>query len=68
MKLYIRGAASALFVVLLLGIVFRAAAQRYDAPQELRASQILPREMVTGPNHRVDERVINDGFQNHYKI
>jgi hypothetical protein len=24
--------------------------------------------MVTGPNHRVDERVINDGFQNHYKI
>ncbi len=68
MKLYIRGAASALFVVLLLGTVFSAAAQQYDSPQELRASQILPPEMVTGPNHRVDERVINDGFQNHYKI
>jgi hypothetical protein len=24
--------------------------------------------MITGPNHRVDERVLNDGFQNHYKI
>ncbi len=68
MQLYMQGAAVALFVVLMLGTALRAEAQRYDSPLEFRASQILPREMVTGPNHRVDERVINDGFQNHYKI
>jgi len=68
MKLYIRGVALALFVILLFGTALKAAAQRYDAPPEFRASQILPPEMVTGPNHRVDQRVINDGFQNHYKI
>ena len=58
----------ALFVVLLLGTALRAAARRYESSPVLKASQILPRELVSGLNHRVEERVINDGYQNHYKI
>ena len=68
MKLHIRGAALALFVILLFGTALRAAAQRYESPLALKASQILPRELVSGLNYRVEERVINDGYQNHYKI
>ena len=68
MKLHIRGAALALFVILLFGTALRAAAQRYESSPVLKASQILPRELVSGLNYRVEERVINDGYQNHYKI
>lgn len=34
----------------------------------LKAGKILPAELLSGPNHRVDERVRNDGFLNHYNV
>jgi hypothetical protein len=40
----------------------------YESLPVLSASKILPPELLTGPNHRVQERVINDGFLNIYTI
>jgi len=60
---------SALVMISLLGIVFPALAQQgYEAPPVLSASKILPPELLSGPNHRVQERVTNDGYLNTYQI
>lgn len=40
----------------------------YESIPVLSASKILPPELLTGPNHRVQERVTNDGFLNIYTI
>ncbi len=59
----------ALCGVLLLGLVLTAAAQvRSEIATALRASEILPPDLLSGTNFRVDERVLNDGYLNHYKI
>ena len=44
------------------------AQQRYETAPVLNASQILPPELLSGPNHRVQERVTNDGYLNTYQI
>ena len=41
---------------------------QYENPGTLKASQILPKELLSGPNHRVDEAVTSDGFLNIYTI
>ncbi len=40
----------------------------YEAAAELQASKILPPELLSGPNHRVEEKVANDGYLNTYRI
>jgi len=40
----------------------------FEAPPTFSASEILPADLLSGPNHRVDERVANDGFMNRYLI
>ncbi len=35
---------------------------------ERRASEILPEGMVSGPHYTIDERVVTDGFTNHYTV
>jgi len=40
----------------------------YESAPALSASKILPPEFLSGPNHRVQERVVNDGFLNTYTI
>ena len=40
----------------------------YESLPVLSASKILPPELLSGPNHRVQERVVNDGFLNIYTI
>lgn len=45
-----------------------AISEEYEAPAVLQASKILPRELLSGPNHAVEEQVLNDGYLNHYKI
>jgi len=64
---------SVCFTALLLGVVFlrgesriATAQERYESPQTLRASRILPPELLRGPYHGVEEQVFNDGFLNHY--
>jgi hypothetical protein len=60
---------SALVMVSLLGDVLPAFAhQGYEAAPVLSASKILPPELLSGPNHRVQERVTNDGYLNTYQI
>ena len=40
----------------------------YEPAAILSAAKILPPELLAGPNHRVDERVYNDGYLNKYTI
>ena len=66
--------------VLTIGLVLAggtfAAAQAPPAPSagpfealpHFEASAILPGDMLQGPNHRVQDRVNNDGYYNHYRI
>ena len=40
----------------------------YETGIVLNASEILPKKVLTGPNHQVNEKVINDGYLNLYTI
>ncbi len=40
----------------------------FEPPATLRASKILPPDLLSGPNHRVEEGVNNDGYLNTYRI
>jgi hypothetical protein len=42
--------------------------QDFEAPPTLSAAQTLPASLVKGPNHTVVDRVLNDGYMNHYTI
>jgi len=53
---------------LLIGGTPLMAQQDFESPPTFRASKILPAELLAGPDHRVDERVINDGFMNIYTV
>ncbi|MGN6733405.1 MAG: hypothetical protein ACTHMB_15765 [Candidatus Binatia bacterium] len=60
---------STLVLILPLGTFFPALAeQAYENPAVLSASKILPPELLSGPNFRVQERVTNDGYLNIYQI
>jgi hypothetical protein len=64
-----RSIAGGFMGALFLAHVFPAVAQKpYETPPVLSASKTLPPELLSGPNHRVQEKVTNDGFQNTYKI
>jgi hypothetical protein len=56
-----------LLVILLLGSAAWAEPE-YDKPVKLKASDVLPSELLTGPNFKVDETVENDGFLNVYQL
>ena len=45
-----------------------AAQGGFEPAPILRSSQILPPDLLSGPNHRVEERVYNDGYLNRYTI
>jgi hypothetical protein len=44
------------------------AADGYEEPPVLRAADRLPAELLTGEHHRVDDRVVSDGFMNHFVV
>ncbi len=58
----------ALVSALFLGCPLTALAQQYESPATLKSSKIIPKDLLTGPDYRIDEKVLNDGFLNHYKI
>jgi hypothetical protein len=59
----------ALWALLVLPMKIGLTAQSgYESIPVLSASKILPPELLTGPNHHVQERVTNDGFLNIYTI
>jgi hypothetical protein len=45
-----------------------AAQQGFESPPVLSASKILAPELLAGPNHRVEERIDNDGIVNIYRV
>jgi hypothetical protein len=54
-----------------LFIGFPCAAQsreQYEDPPIFRAVELLPKELLKGPQHEVKDRVVNDGYMNHYTI
>jgi hypothetical protein len=52
-----------------LGLATMAEAQNFQkVPIILRASGVLPREFLSGPNYTVKETVKNDGFVNTYDL
>lgn len=55
-------------LVLSLSLAARAQAPIETPPAPLKASAILPADVVKGPNHQVAEDVVNDGYVNHYRI
>ncbi len=44
------------------------AEEQYEQEQDFKASKILPSNILSGPNHKIDEKVFNDGFLYHYTI
>jgi hypothetical protein len=62
------------FVAVALGFSLFAATPQllaqtgYEPAPVLSASRILPPEVLAGPNHRVEERVYNDGYINTYRV
>jgi hypothetical protein len=54
--------------LLLFQPALTAAEKGTEMPPVFQASKILPPELVAGPNHRVQEKVRNDGFLNIYTI
>jgi len=60
---------TALAVTFLVGTAVPAVAQQgYEQAPMLSASKILPPELLSGPNHRVQEGVTSDGYLNIYEI
>jgi hypothetical protein len=60
---------TALAVIFLVGTAVPAVAQQgYEQAPVLSASKILPPELLSGPNHQVQEHVTSDGYLNIYQI
>lgn len=55
-------------VIFVAGEKCASAQGAHEALPSLSAAKILPPELLSGPNHRVQERVSNDGFLNTYTI
>ncbi len=58
----------ALVSALFLGCPLTALPQQYESPATLKASQIVTQKLLSGPDYRIEEKVLNDGFLNHYKV
>jgi len=53
------------------GNVFSAKAEKggYETPGEILASKVLPKKWLSGPNHKIVEKVVTyNGFTNHFTI
>jgi len=64
----VRSIRIAFVAALFLGCPLAATAQQYESPATLKASKIIPKDLLSGPDYRIDEKVLNDGFLNHYKV
>ena len=62
----------AVFGVVALGTLVAVAnaqvPQAYEIPPVLSASQVLPRDMLQGPHHRVRDSAPSDGYMTHFTI
>lgn len=61
--------AASFLIVLTCGLCGPAAGTPVvESSAALRAEDVLPRELLGGPHHRVEPKVLNDGYMNHYVI
>jgi hypothetical protein len=67
-RLLATGLGTALAGLMLASFDAFAAHERYETPPVLRASEILPADLVSGRHYRVAQEVRNDGYMNHYHI
>ena len=67
-RIAVRGLIALLAVLILQPKLGFAAQTGYEPIPVLSASRILPPELLSGPNHRVQERVRSDGIVNIYRI
>src|SRR4029077_11329491 len=63
-----RGGVFVMDAALALTIYLAGAAHGYETAATLQASKILPAELRSGADYRVDEKVSNDGYLNTYHI
>lgn|GEM_PF-4759232 len=62
-------ALSGLLVAAVVVFADRAiASDSYETPPTFKASDILPPALLSGPHHRVNDEVVNDGYINRYTI
>ncbi len=59
---------TALCLMLSVTVASAAPAAGTENPPTLAASALLPANVLSGPNHRVDEKVENDGYMNIYTL
>jgi len=55
-------------MILFLFILLSNAASQYESPRVLKAADILPPDLISGKNFRVDPVVVNDGYMNMYTV
>jgi hypothetical protein len=65
-----RGAMMLLSVclVLLIAVAVPARSQSFEIPSQRSAAKILPSNMLTGPHHRVRDKVVSYGYMHHFTI
>lgn len=63
-----RSAAFLIFVTCGLCGPASGAGPAVESSAALRAEDLLPRELLGGPHHRIEPKVLNDGYMNHYVI
>ncbi len=62
------GSVAGLFAAVWIGSGAAIAQGPFETPPVFKASRILPPSLLRGPNHQVNEDVINDGYINRYTI
>ena len=63
-------AASSTLVVLILGLcsVMDSWGEPYESPEEETAEQVLGPDLIEGPEYRVEDPILHDGYTNVYSV
>ncbi len=51
-----------------VGVAGPAKAQEFEVPANRKASEILPAELIQGPNYRVQDTVVSYGYMHHWTV
>jgi hypothetical protein len=55
-------------VMFLIGAATGAWAQKYEIPQNRKASDILPAEVIKGPHYQIRDKVVSYGYMHKYTV
>lgn len=69
LRVFLRAFVAIGCMIICVGVTSTATAKsEYENPPALKASKILLAAIISGPHHRVDDKVFNDGYINTYSI